>query len=437
MTLLIGFLITIIALLMIRGKELNLKNWTFIIIILHYALLYYMVITWSFEGYSHPDSMVFIKDFDRADVNLMYLLACVVMMIGFYVSYYVLPLPKHGIINYKRSVFLQDNNRFWKQLTSFSIITLILSFVAYYVYSLAYGGFGGLLAYTMIIRRGAMDVANSWSFLQVFGTYSYISAFCLFSIMLNKKILSRTRRRATIGWVFAFAFSGYVAISQGGRGMILNLLLIYILTLVFAKTNSFVTIVVRYWPFLLLAVVGFVLSSILWRGEIEGIKPFVTNGYAYLFSSFSASLKNDNYLFFVEVLLWPLYFLPQSLYMGKGFVTTNMHNTSLMQGGYKGEMINGMTISGENTTGFLSFSYYQFGLIGVFFLSIIIGMCIRKWNCRINIMPHTPFRNMLYAYYVIQVVYYFIGSGTMYNFIIGNFAYFTFFLVFPLYRKIF
>ena len=436
-TIIIGSIVSFIALLLIRGKKLDLLNWTFFFIFLYYGLLYVIVITWSAEGYCDADDYRFLKGYEDIGVQFKYLLCCIAMLAGFYMAFYVLPQPKYGFINYKNKLYLQNDDKFWKQLTNYSILILVVSIVSYYLYAKAYGGFVGLLSHTMMIRVGLVDVANPWSFLQRFGSFSFISSYCLFSVMLNKNVVPSTRKLATFSWIISFIFSFFVAISYGGRGVVLNMLLIYMLTLVFAKSNSISSILFKHWFKILIAIVGFILTSLFWRGEIDSPKTFIAVGYSYLFNSFTTSLNNDNYLYFVEVLIWPLFFLPQSLYMGKGFVTTNMYNTYLMQGGFKGDVVYGVTITGECTTGFLSFSYYQLGIVGVFLFSIVIGFCIKKWNNRLKIMPPSPFRNLIYAYYVIQFVYYFIGSGTVYNFIVSNFAYFVFFLFFPVYRKCF
>lgn len=433
---LIGFFIFLINIIIASQGKLNLKKWSFVMIAFFYGFIYILVFKFSLMGFNDIEN---IRSFSQYGIegHFLYFICVLFMSLGFIIAFN----SKNKIDRlypFDRSFFYLNNDKLWGDLYKYSIYVLIFSFITYYLYALAYGGFGGLLAYTMIIRRGAMEVANQWSFLQKFGSLSYISGFCLFAVMKNKNVNKTLRRKAKFWWLIALLFSLFVAFSQGGRGVILNLILIYMFTLIFAHSNSISGIIFKHWPKIALGILGFLIMSIFWRDSGDSDpKFFIAQGYTYLFNSFIASVNAPEFLYFQEIVYSPLFLLPQSLYMGKFFKTTNMMNTYYIQGGYKGDVINGVYIAGENTTGLLSFSYYQLGIIGVLVVSIIVGLLINRWNDRIKKMPNTPFRNMLYAYYFIQVVYYFVSSGTFYNFVITNFGYIVFFFAFPYYRKFF
>ena len=177
--------------------------------------------------------------------------------------------------------------------------------------------------------------------------------------------------------------------------------------------------------------------NIAWqRSSTNNILELLASGYSYFFSSFIVNLKNTEFRWFIDIVQIPLYFLPSSIYSKYGIHTANQFNTFLMQGGYKGEIVNGKIITGESITGILSVSYMQASFLGVFLFPLLVGICISKWQKRLLLMEKSTFKSMVYAYYVVGFVYGSVVSGDPAAFITSNFAYFVFFFIFRIYYKL-
>ena len=289
----------------------------------------------------------------------------------------------------------------------------------------------------MSIRNGISDINNKWSFFQKFGSLAYISGFCLFSIFINNTIEKKLRVKSFFFWIVSLLFSLYVAYSQGGRGTLVCITLVYLMTAIFSKTNNLFIMIKKHWKKFILVPIVFLIMNMLWkRSTINDLLQTLSSGYSYLFSSFFVISNKNKYRFFVDFILMPIYFLPSSLYTKIGIKTANQFNTFLMQGGYKGEIVQGKLITGESTTGFLAFAYMQLGFLGVFISSIIYGYCLQQWQKRLNYMENSTFKSMLYAYYLVYMVYFEISGGDTAAFIIVNFSYFIFFFFFGIYYKI-
>lgn len=430
----IAIIIIVVSFLCKGNGALNLKKWTFVMIAIFYGIIFLTVFFLTYLGYDRYSTAIYIKQYNSREF-FSYFLSVMVMIFGFWIAFKI-KTSDRGIINVNNKVFLDNSFCFWNKLINYSILMVVFSGFTYLLYTLAYGGPVELLKYTMIIRNGLQDIRNPFSIFQKFGSFAYVAGYCLFAALINHNLNIKLRTKARWGWLIAFLLSIYIAYSQGGRGTVANIFLVYIFIIV-PKTSNIVTIIIRHWRKLIIVPIIFVLVGSLWNRTINlGAGNYIAKGYSYLFDSFLFSLSNDSYRYFVEYIAFPLFFLPQSIFLKLGLKTTNMYNTYLMQGGYKGDVVGGSIITGESTTGFLSFSYYQLGVLGVFMAAIVIGICINKWNRRLETMENSTFKNMLYSYYLIQFVYYFIGSGTIYNFITSNFGYFLFFFGLSIYRKL-
>lgn len=431
----ISFIIIAICITAIGRFNMNLKKWTLLMIAVFYGGIFGLVFLLTYKGYNTILNTEYINEYGLYEI-LIYFISVIIMIVGIELGFKIKTKNK-GIININNPVFLDNSGFFWNKLFIFSVFFLFLSIVAYYLYAMAYGGFDGLLNYTISIRSSTSDISNRWSFLQKAGSFAYISGYALFCITINKECTHKRRIESFIFWSIALFFSLYVAYSQGGRGTLANIVLIYILTLVFNYSNNFFQIIRKHWKkFISVPVAFFIMNTVWRRSSTNNILELVTSGYSYFFSSFILNLKNTEFRWFIDIVQIPLYFLPSSIYSQYGIKTANQFNTFLMHGGYKGDFVNGRIITGEATTGILSVSYMQASFLGVFIFALLVGICFSKWQKRLLLMEKSTFKSMIYAYYVVGFVYGGVVSGDPAAFITSNFAYFVFFFIFRIYYKL-
>lgn len=430
-----SFMIIAICIIAIGRFNMNLKKWALLMIAVFYGAIFGLVFILTYTGHNTILNTEYINEYSIYEI-LIYFISVIIMIVGIEIGFKI-KIRNKGIININNPVFLDNSGFFWNKLFVFSIAILLVSIVAYYLYSIAYGGFAGLLDYTIAIRSSTSDISNRWSFLQKAGSLAYISGYALFCITINKECNHKRRIQSFVFWIIALLFSLYVAYSQGGRGTLVNIVLIYILTLAFNYSNNFFHIIKKHWKKFAIVPVAFFLMNIAWRrSSTNNILELLASGYSYFFSSFIVNLKNTEFRWFIDIVQIPLYFLPSSIYSQYGIRTANQSNTFLMQGGYKGEIINGRIITGESTTGILSVAYMQASFLGIFLFALLVGICFSKWQKRLLLMEKSTFKSMIYAYYVVSFVYGGIVSGDPAAFIISNFAYFVFFFIFRLYYKV-
>jgi len=102
---------------------------------------------------------------------------------------------------------------------------LITAFVMQWLYTLAYGGFLGLLEYSSSIRSAIFPIQNSLSFLKPFGGLALFASFGFFGLWL-----SRYRRPAVwLGLCLSSLFSLYILYSWMGRIGFLTYLATFVL----------------------------------------------------------------------------------------------------------------------------------------------------------------------------------------------------------------
>ena len=431
----VAMLIVVVCMIKVRHFDMNLKKWTFFFIAFFYGLIFAFVFVFTYIGANNQSNIEKLQQFNYLDF-IVYFVSVMLLILGVSVGFRC-KIKAHGLINENNEIFLDDSNKFKRKLAIFSIFMLFVSIVTYYLYAKAYGGFLGLLDNTMAIRNGVSRIYNQWSFFQKFGSISNISAFCLFAVYMDKKAGNKLRYFAFSFWIIAVLFSFYVIYSQGGRGAMINSLLVYILTVGFRYKSNLWSALLKHWRKLCIVPIAFLIMNMAWnRTEITSIPTLISSGYSYLYLSFYVNIHSNKFRFFYDLLIMPLMFLPSSLYSKWGVTTANQFNTYLSQGGYKGDVLGGKIITGESTTGMLTFAYMQLSIVSVFIIGLLFGLCVKKWNNRLEKMSEGSFKNVLYAYYIVYFIYNGIGGGDTSALIISNFSYFLFFFIFKLCYRI-
>lgn len=422
----IGVLIILVNCYLASKAKLNLKGWTHYIICYYYGFVF--LVSFMITSITGDEVYYFYNLYDDYEF-IMYLACVLAMSISVFLGCHTkVRIPM--IFEYKDKIFLYNKDIFWNRLYRYSTIMMLISIFLYYLYSMAYGGFFGLLEQTMYIRSGIFNISNPLSFLQKFGSLGVMASYCLYAVWLNTKLSKALRVKAFLTWLAAFVYSNFVAFSQGGRSEFVLMGLVYILTISLPIYNNIYELIFKnIHKFAVLIGVFMIVNAMHNRADATSLGRFFAYGYGYLFSSFITSLKNGQFLYFQDFFTSPLAFLPSKVTSDLGLINTNAYNTFLITGGFKGDQ----SITGTYTTGLLSFSYYQLGIIGVIVVAFFYGLCIRQWSKRILLMDNTPFKYMLYSFYISIIFGCIVSNGIPQYLVLACFGYLAFFYGLKLY----
>ena len=421
-------------------NQFQLVDWTLLFCAFLYGIGFPLVFVGTYFGKNNSKNEYYFTMFGAGEIIYYVLLVCT-MLINIYIGWLLVKNKKLVIFKRKTVVKIDEikcNNYNLKKLKSFSWILLVLSFVTYYVYSIPYGGFNGLLSYSTAIRAGVSDIPNKFSFFKTFSQFSLISAYIFYALTIDKNIDKKIKKGSMFGAIISGIFSLYVVISWEGRAAILNFILVYIVGAIYYKSDLFLNVFKRFIkyfpliPFVFIALDRFFKSS----GETN-IFTLIISTISYPFIAFIVNFHNISYRLFQDFIYAPLYFLPSRIWRNYlGIKTSNMQTTYLVSGGFKGESIGGKMITGATPNDFLTFSFVQADIIGVIIVGIIFGAMLRFIHNGIISMKNDGLKWVLYSYCIIHFSIGVIHGADISMFITSNFAFFASVFFFPLYRKI-
>lgn len=282
--------------------------------------------------------------------------------------------------------------RFFFRVAAFM---LLISFIAYYIYVLPYGGFVSYLSYSAILRSGLMDQLppNPFSFLIAFGAYSMFSSYIFFALLQKKFSLVYFAF-----FLLSFVFSLYVLTSKLGRISFLFYFLLFVMTLTITKNlqPKFVKMLILM---LLSALFLFLINTALGRGEFTSIFQLLSLELIFPFSSFNNVLHNsDSFRFGLDLVTFPVYLMPQSLW-GSILTSADAANTYLLFGSYKGQ--------GGNTTSIpidiLSLSFINFGAAGFIIFGMFTGYFLSYFDQLAKSIDLTELRRVIYILLIMNL----------------------------------
>lgn len=316
-----------------------------------------------------------------------------------------------------------------------SIFMITSSIILYYLYSLAYGGFIGLLNYTSAIRSGIFVVNNKFSFLQKFGGLSIFSTLLFYGLLKEKNY----SKKDMIWFIISISFSIYYLYSLGGRVSFIAFFVSLMLASILYKYHNSINIKLVYKiGFISIAVMLglYYITNIFARGSGNlSIIDFFMHELSFPFASFKMMSSLPGKLMFKHVILAPLYFLPSSIWEYKlGIDTASSFNTFLFMGAYKGE--NGVT--GSIPLDMVSFSWIEGGVLGGVIIGILYGFVVAILQKRINEIPNRGVKSAIFSYVAIKFSIIAINYGDTVHLIQGEFSFIVgfVFLIYFLKRNI-
>lgn len=283
-------------------------------------------------------------------------------------------------------------------------VLLLLGILSYWQYARAYGGFIALLNYSNLIRSGLFDVIgidNPWSFLQRLGGLVFFSSFLFYALVIERQLKNRTQILNALGLVISLCFSLYVLYSWLGRVAIIAYLAVFPLSYIYYRHFRghfrIHRMSVRLFFLILTIAIALPLLS-LWMTpgkSSRDIFEFYARELSFPTVSFLSAIESDEFRFCRDLLVAPLYVLPQRIWSGViGYDTASDINTVRIYGYRKGE--GGVT--GGIPTDMVTFSYMQLGVVGVALMGILLGAALVWLEKLILQAPTTGLRAVFYAY---------------------------------------
>lgn len=283
---------------------------------------------------------------------------------------------------------------------------LIVSLAGYWLYSRAYGGFGGLLAVSVLIRSGLFESlpSNPWSWLRpVTGGLSFFASFAFFGLLLAGRP-SKYRLVPIVGLMMAVFFSLFVLQSWQGRSDFIFYLLAFVLGFVVYRYGFRLSILIRLLPFfvggfIILLVFGSTLVGKMDEGE--AVSSLILRELVTRLEPFFVHVERSEFRWMKDVAAIPLYFLPQRIWKVKLNLDTAVDvTTELILGGRKG--VGGIT--GGLNVDLVTFSYLQAGVPGLVFLGLLWGAFLRLFDSALLTGFLPGVRETVYAYLALRMV---------------------------------
>lgn len=254
-------------------------------------------------------------------------------------------------------------------------LLLFVAFASYVLYAKAYGGFGGLLTYSRVIRSSLVMVDNPFSFLQRFGGFAFFASYIFFALLIDKNLKGTKRKDCTAGFLMSFCFSVFVLYSWDGRVAFMVYLLVFLLSLILYRNKSVIRLVRKLalvLVFGLLLIVAF--DRLLGRSPAGlSVTSLFVRELSFPSAAFITWLGRDSFRWFKDILIAPVYLLPSRIWRYMlGLDTASMLLTYDFWGANKGEA----GVTGSVPVDLLTFSYMQAHIAGVIIIGMLAGAAL-------------------------------------------------------------
>ena len=373
--------------------KLNAHNVIAFTFILLYVIFFPVCYQLTMNGYNTPSFIEWMKKYTELDIVIYYAFITVVS----HVFLFVLRRKNRFIPVYYEDEY-SDNKTLY-----IGIILLIIGLIADYLYLRVYGGYTGYLVYANAVRSGVISVSNPFSFMIAFRDCIVFASYLFFSQIKKNNIFS-------FGKLFLFLFSAFFALrvlySNSGR---LSILIYFIVILAYALLNkrdiayvNFKTIVIAIIGGIAFFVALIFIGNMLSRNISNNMTMQITKEISFIYVNFIGVLRNlkfDDWRFLIDTIIFPIYLLPSSIWKVKmGVSTASTVNTFLVSGTVKGAQ----GVYGEMPVDFVSLSYMQLGVIGIFILPIVYAFLF-SWIYKYSEMIQDRNTRKMLKYYIIIV----------------------------------
>lgn len=385
-----------------RGVILSIDN----IVILGISFLWGIIFpSVYFYSISNPNNeyLIIISTYDEFDLVIYYF--CILIFLFTFIKTFRLLVNRH----FRNFLFGEEKisevvNYKVDRIYVTSILLLVVGIVSDFLYCRAYGGYLAYLEYSALIRSGITNIVNNrWSFLIVFRNCVKIASYLFFSqIKKNGKF----QYKQFGFFLISFVYSLLILYSNKGRISFLIYITVFVITyLLNRKRIKFINIKMIFFViciFLLFCMGIGKISDVVGRSSrFDGFE-LLYNEVAFVFSNFKLLLNEldiSNIRLFADIIFYPLYLLPSSLWRKIMPNTASDVMTILALGNKKGQG----GVFGEVPIDAISIGYLQFGIIGVFIFAIFFGIISAQMYILISKKLDNKSREILQVYVIIDL----------------------------------
>ncbi|MEK5066210.1 O-antigen polymerase [Cytobacillus sp. FSL R5-0596] len=338
--------------------------------------------------------------YSQTGIMQLYILYILSVVVYFFLSLGYRISSSTNVKNNKQKVGIAS-----EKLFAASLIILLIGFLSFFMWTLAYGSLFGVMEYAKVLRSGVAVINNPFSFMKRTSTLMIFSSYMFFAVLLNlPKGIGPKKITVFILFSFSSFWSMIYLLSNDGRMSFIYFFLIFILYAVFNKQSKSENINIRNTSikisiWLIIAFIAMALSDWIMyffrNGESRtaevsfNIFEMIREELGYTILSGQVSLTalvngdaGDRIL--VDALSTLFAFLP-SRFRPDGIVTLFSYNTELV----------GNT-TGTVPTDLLSMCIYNLGIVGVCLIPIFLGWIIRKIENVITTNRGNVYYDMLY-----------------------------------------
>lgn len=357
----------------VNGRlSLNLYNIFLFAFAFVYSILFPICYYLTLIGYNITSFSYYIVNFSIGDILLYYLAI-------FIVTHTVLWAFRKNKLLLNSVLTYNSSSKGADRVLYVAIVMLVLGLVCDHLYLRAYGGYDNYLNYSLALRSGVVLVNNPFSFLIIFRDCIIFSSYLFFSqIRKNEKF----NLVSFVMFLIAFFFTMKVLYSNSGR---LSILLYFLILLLFYlcrnKTWKYINLkimAIGLGVLIIFVWAAFFVGHLLSRNIADNILLQMTKEFSFIFVNFKVQLENltfDNYRFFIDVILLPVFILPSSIWSSRlGVQTASTLNTIFISGAPKGTG----NVYGEMPIDLISLSYMQLGIFGLVVIPLVYSFLFCK-----------------------------------------------------------
>lgn len=310
-------------------------------------------------------------------------------------------------------------------------VLFLIAFLMQWLYANAYGGFIGLLDYSVMIRKSIFKVDNPLSFLQPFAGLTFFASFIFFGLLVT----GQNRLSIWVGFLLSVLFSLYILFSWKGRiGFMVYLTTFFIGAIKLRRLKPVIFLVVLMGVMIFVVAGAYVVSVLFDFKSADDIFLFAARQFSFPFGSFFAQLDLGQNLHraFRDFFIAPVYFLPSSWWLN-WVDDVGRINTIVVMGAAKGEQ----GVTSAIPVDLITLGLMQASFFGVAVVGFLWGAMLHLIENLLEKISNNGMRAIFEAYVSLKVAV----LGVFYShpslFISGNFALFVsiavivFFLVIP------
>lgn len=377
----------------------------------------------AISGITNDNWNKYIEAYTAFEVFVYYIIANIVE----FAFVKTLRIGRKSILSINDNIKFEENNYIKNDyilLVAFCLF--VFSFICEFLYLRAYGSYSNYLNYSKALRSGYNLVDNPFSFLSPFRKCFLLSTYLFLVKIRNRGKFSIV---SFLMYLLSFFFSMRVLISNAG---ILAIILFFIVQLVYVLYSKVKAL--QFKTFLISTVIGscflflVVFASKITNQQIsKNVFNTLSSELSFIFANFNAEFSEVNsgsFRFFIDVLIWPVYFLPSSLWKSFNIITASDVNTKIIMGAFKG--VDGVT--GEIPVDMITMSYMQLGIVGIIVVPIVLAFFYKLLFKYCDKFQNRNVSRLLKIYLILDMMMSIIYSDPI-HFITGIYLFFVFMVI--------